>query len=71
MGFFRRENKYEWLNNSILDQLVIKLQIWHQKWPLIFTNFIGIDMKYPLLMNSIAQIMVIIDNTISKFLKKF
>jgi hypothetical protein len=59
MDFLRRENKYDWLNNSFLDQFIIKLQIWHQKWPLIFQNSIKLDMRYPLLMNSIGQIMVI------------
>ncbi len=58
MGFFKKEKKYEWLNNSIIDQILIKGQIWHQKWPLVFQRFFGIDMKYPLLMNSVGQLMV-------------
>lgn len=59
MKIFRREDKHEWLNNSFFDQLIIKVQIWHQKWPLILQKTLGIDMKYPLLMNSVAQLMVI------------
>lgn len=62
MNLFKKENKYEWLNNSIFDQCMIKMQIWHHKWPFIFQRFLGIDMKYPLLMNSVAQLMVFIQN---------
>ena len=51
-------SKKEWLNNSFMDQLFIKMQIWHQKWPLIFQNILGLNMRFPLLMNGIGHLMV-------------
>ena len=57
-NFFKGE-KYEYANNSFSDQVVLKLQIWHYKWPSLFNKFLGIDMKYVLLMYCRGHSMVI------------
>ena len=55
---FNKIAKKEWLNNSLMDHFFIKMQIWNQKWPLIFQNILGLNMRYPLLMNGMGHIMV-------------
>lgn len=58
MSIFSREKKYEWINNSPFDHYFLKMQIWHQKWPMVIEKIFGIDMKYPLLMYSLGHLHV-------------
>lgn len=58
-------NKKLWLNNSLSDHIYTKIQIWHQKWPLIIQKIFGIDMRYPILMLSLGHLSVILKDKIS------